>query len=103
MGEDVADRVGMIAMLANLPKHPESVPINVLVQVAGTPLAVLDKIAPLDVVRVIAVARIAMPASMVRLSAGRPEMSDETQVLCFIAGANSIFAGRKRLTTANPE
>jgi biotin synthase len=103
MGESVEDRIGMIAVLANLPKHPESVPINMLVQVAGTPLAQLEKIDPLDFVRMIAVARIAMPASMVRLSAGRQEMSDETQALCFLAGANSIFAGEKLLTTANPE
>jgi biotin synthase len=103
MGESVEDRIGMIAVLANLPKHPESVPINMLVQVAGTPLAQLEKIDPLDFVRMIAVARITMPASMVRLSAGRQEMSDETQALCFLAGANSIFAGEKLLTTANPE
>ena len=103
MGESVEDRVGMIAVLANLPKHPESVPINMVVQVAGTPLARLEKIDPLDFVRMIAVARIAMPASTVRLSAGRQEMSDETQALCFLAGVNSIFAGEKLLTTANPE
>jgi len=103
MGESVEDRIGMIAVLANLPKHPESVPINMLVQVSGTPLAKLEKIDPLDFVRMIAVARVAMPASMVRLSAGRQEMSDETQALCFLAGANSIFAGEKLLTTANPE
>ncbi len=103
MGEAVTDRAQMIAMLANLPVHPESVPINMLVQVAGTPLATLGKLDPFDFVRMIAVTRIAMPASMVRLSAGRQDMSDETQALCFLAGANSIFAGEKLLTTANPE
>ena len=103
MGENLADRVGMIATLASLPQHPESVPINMLVQVEGTPLA--DKVAPLDpldFVRTIAVARICMPASMVRLSAGREDMSEETQALCFLAGANSIFYGPKLLTTPNP-
>ena len=103
MGEDIEDRVGLIEMLATLPVHPESVPINMLVQVAGTPLAGTRKLDPIDFVRMIAVARIAMPASMVRLSAGRQEMSDETQALCFLAGANSIFSGDKLLTTANPE
>jgi biotin synthase len=103
MGESLEDRVGLIEMLATLPAHPESVPINMLVQVAGTPLAGTRKLDPLDFVRMIAVARIAMPASMVRLSAGRQEMSDETQALCFLAGANSIFSGEKLLTTANPE
>jgi biotin synthase len=103
MGESLEDRVGLIAMLATLPVHPESVPINMLVQVEGTPLAGARKLDPIDFVRMIAVARIAMPASMVRLSAGRQEMSDETQALCFLAGANSIFSGEKLLTTANPE
>ncbi|HUC67220.1 MAG TPA: biotin synthase BioB [Stellaceae bacterium] len=103
MGESLEDRVGLISMLATLPVHPESVPINMLVQVAGTPLAGARKPDPIDFVRMIAVARIAMPASMVRLSAGRQEMSDETQALCFLAGANSIFSGEKLLTTANPE
>jgi biotin synthase len=103
MGETVADRAGMIAVLATLPVHPESVPINMLVQVAGTPLAALGKLDPIDFVRAIAVTRIAMPASIVRLSVGRQEMSDETQALCFLAGANSIFVGEKLLTTANPE
>ena len=102
MGEDVEDRVGMIATLANLPVHPESVPINLLVQVAGTPLATGRTLDPIDFVRTIAVARIAMPKSVVRLSAGREDMSDETQALCFLAGANSIFYGPKLLTTANP-
>src|SRR5499433_3403100 len=103
MGEDVEDRVGMIATLANLPVHPESVPINLLVQVAGTPLATGRRLDPIDFVRTIAVARITMPKSVVRLSAGREDMSDETQALCFVAGANSIFYGPKLLTTPNPE
>jgi biotin synthase len=103
MGEARADRVGMIATLASLPAHPESVPINMLVQVAGTPLADGGKLDPIEFVRTIAVARIAMPASVVRLSAGREEMSEETQALCFLAGANSIFYGPKLLTTPNPE
>src|SRR5690242_2452977 len=103
MGEGREDRVGMIATLATLPVHPESVPINMLVQVAGTPLATGKALDPIEFVRTIAVARITMPTSMVRLSAGRQEMSDETQTLCFLAGANSIFSGEKLLTTANPE
>jgi biotin synthase len=103
MGETLDDRIGMIATLARLPVHPESVPINMLVQVAGTPLAGRPKLDPLDFVRTIAVARIAMPASVVRLSAGREDMSEETQALCFLAGANSIFYGPKLLTTPNPE
>jgi biotin synthase len=102
MGEDLEDRVGMIATLASLPQHPESVPINMLVQVEGTPLATGQTIDPLDFVRTIAVARITMPKSMVRLSAGREGMSDETQALCLLAGANSIFYGPKLLTTPNP-
>lgn len=102
MGEGLEDRVGMIATLAGLPVHPESVPINMLVQVEGTPLAVGNKLEPLDFVRTIAVARITMPASVVRLSAGREDMSEETQALCFLAGANSIFYGPKLLTTPNP-
>ena len=103
MGERLDDRVGMIATLANLPVHPESVPINMLVQVEGTPLSHVRKLDPIDFVRTIAVARITMPASMVRLSAGREDMSEETQALCFLAGANSIFYGPKLLTTPNPE
>jgi biotin synthase len=103
MGESIEDRIGMIATLANLPAHPESVPINMLVQVEGTPLAGVRKLDPLDFVRTIAVARITMPASMVRLSAGREDMSEETQALCFLAGANSIFCGPKLLTTPNPD
>jgi biotin synthase len=102
MGESLEDRVGMIATLASLPVHPESVPINMLVRVEGTPLAHSKTLDPLDFVRAIAVARITMPASMVRLSAGREDMSEETQALCFIAGANSIFYGPKLLTTPNP-
>ena len=103
MGESVSDRAEMLQVLANMPKHPESVPINLLVQVEGTPLADIDSIDPFDMVRVIAVARILMPASYVRLSAGRTEMNDEFQALCFLAGANSIFYGEKFLTTSNPE
>src|SRR5450755_4046856 len=102
MGEGLEDRVGMIATLAGLPVHPESVPINMLVQVEGTPLSATAKLDPLDFVRTIAVARITMPASVVRLSAGREDMSEETQALCFLAGANSIFYGPKLLTTPNP-
>ena len=104
MGESAEDRVGMIATLANLPVHPESVPINMLVAVEGTPLArgQRGKLDPIELVRTIAVARITMPESVVRLSAGREDMSDESQALCFLAGANSIFYGPKLLTTANP-
>ena len=102
MGEGLEDRVGMIATLASLPVHPESVPINMLVRVEGTPLARAQTLDPLDFVRTIAVTRICMPASVVRLSAGREDMSEETQALCFLAGANSIFYGPKLLTTPNP-
>jgi biotin synthase len=102
MGEGANDRAGLIATLASLPVHPESVPINMLVQVEGTPLAGERKLDPLEFVRTIAVARIAMPKSVVRLSAGREDMSEETQALCFLAGANSIFYGPKLLTTPNP-
>jgi biotin synthase len=105
MGESAEDRIGMIATLAGLPEHPESVPINMLVEVEGTPLARGrdgGKLDPIEFVRTIAVARITMPESVVRLSAGREDMSDETQALCFLAGANSIFCGPKLLTTANP-
>ena len=102
MGEGLEDRVGMIATLAALPVHPESVPINMLVKVEGTPLDHVAPLDPLDFVRTIAVARITMPGSMVRLSAGREDMSEETQALCFLAGANSIFYGPKLLTTPNP-
>ena len=103
MGENAEDRVGMITTLANLPAHPESVPINLLVKVEGTPLASADALDPIDFVRTIAVARITMPKSVVRLSAGREDMREETQALCFLAGANSIFYGPKLLTTPNPE
>ena len=102
MGEGLEGRVGMIATLASLAEHPESVPINMLVQVEGTPLAGQAPLDALDFVRTIAVARICMPASVVRLSAGREDMSEETQALCFLAGANSIFYGPKLLTTPNP-
>jgi biotin synthase len=103
MGETRTDRVGMIAALACLPVHPESVPINMLVRVAGTPLGDEPMLDPLEFVRTIAVARITMPRAVVRLSAGREDMSEETQALCFLAGANSIFYGPKLLTTPNPE
>jgi biotin synthase len=103
MGEAESDRAGMIHALATLPSHPESVPINALVQVKGTRLGESAPIDGIDFVRMIAVARITMPKSFVRLSAGRGEMSDETQALCFLAGANSIFYGDKLLTTPNPE
>ncbi|MGM0481225.1 MAG: biotin synthase BioB [Pseudomonadota bacterium] len=103
MGETLTDRASLLVQLANLPKHPESVPINMLVKVEGTPFAELDDMDPFDFVRTVAVARILMPASHVRLSAGREDMSDELQALCFLAGANSIFYGEKLLTTANPQ
>ena len=103
MGESRAQRAGLLQALANLPAHPDSVPINRLVQVEGTPLAGTAPLDPFEFVRTIAVARIMMPASMVRLSAGRAEMSDELQAMCFVAGANSIFHGEKLLTTGNPD
>jgi len=103
MGEAREDRAELLRTLANLPQHPESVPVNNLVQVAGTPLAGTGAIDPLEFVRTLAVARLLMPASYVRLSAGRTEMSDELQALCFLAGANSIFYGEKLLTTGNPQ
>jgi biotin synthase len=102
MGENAADRVGLIHALATLPVHPESVPINALVQIEGTPQALAQPLDPIEFVRVIAVSRITMPKSVVRLTAGREEMSDETQALCFLAGANSIFTGAKLLNTPNP-
>ena len=102
MGETREDRVGMIVALATLPVHPESVPINMLVQVEGTPLATGQAFDAIEFVRTVAAARITMPASVVRLSAGREDMSEETQALCFVAGANSIFYGPKLLTTPNP-
>jgi biotin synthase len=101
LGEDEADRAGLIATLASLPRPPESVPINALVRVEGTPLAHAQPVDPIDFVRVIAAARITMPTSFVRLSAGREAMTDEMHALCFLAGANSIFCGPKLLTTAN--
>ena len=103
MGEQEEDRVSLLQQLANLPQHPESVPINMLVQVEGTPLNGVEQLDPLEFVRTIAVARILMPESVVRLSAGRTEMSDEMQALCYFAGANSIFYGDKLLTTSNPD
>jgi biotin synthase len=103
LGESTADRAALLHTLATLPAHPESVPINQLVAVPGTPLGDAPPVDPLDFVRVIAVARILMPASRIRLSAGRTDMSDELQALCFLAGANSIFYGERLLTTPNPE
>ena len=103
LGESRVQRAGLIAQLASLNPAPESVPINMLVQVEGTPLAGTEALDPLEFVRTIAVARITMPASYVRLSAGRQEMSESTQALCFLAGANSIFYGEKLLTTGNPD
>ena len=103
MGETRRDRARMLQELVNQPRHPESVPINLLVQVEGTPLFGVDALDPLEFVRTIAVARILMPESRVRLSAGRTEMSDELQSLCFLAGANSMFYGERLLTTDNPE
>jgi biotin synthase len=103
MGEEAQDRAELLHTLATLPAHPESVPINQLVRVPGTPLADVAGIDPFDFVRMIAVARILMPRAHVRLSAGRGEMSDELQALCFLAGANSIFYGEKLLTTGNPD
>ena len=103
MGETREQRAGLLQALANLPAHPDSVPINRLVQVPGTPLHGTVDLDPFEFVRTVAVARIAMPQSMVRLSAGRESMSDELQALCFTAGANSIFHGEKLLTTGNPD
>ncbi|MBD9356938.1 biotin synthase BioB [Methylomonas albis] len=102
MGESTVDRAKLLLQLANMPKHPESVPINMLVQVEGTPLHGVEALDPIVFVRTIAVARILMPQSRVRLSAGRKAMGDEMQALCFLAGANSIFYGDKLLTTDNP-
>jgi biotin synthase len=103
MGEEVADRAGLLQQLANMPEHPESVPINMLVKVEGTPLADEADLDPFDFIRTIAVARILMPQSHVRLSAGREQMNEQTQAMAFLAGANSIFYGEKLLTTPNPE
>ncbi len=102
MGETESDRFGLLHQLATLPQHPESVPINMLVRVAGTPLADAPPLSPLEMVRAIATARILMPASRVRLAAGRKQLSPEAVTLCFVAGANSIFVGEKLLTTPNP-
>ena len=102
MGEGRKDRIGLLRELANQPQHPESVPINMLVKVEGTPLENTDNLDPIEFVRSVAIARIMMPKSYVRLSAGREEMSDEMQALCFFAGANSVFYGEKLLTTPNP-
>lgn len=103
MGETRTDRAGMLVTLANLPEHPQSVPVNQLVRVQGTPLAEGEGVDSFEFIRTIAVARILMPAAQVRLSAGREQMSDETQALAFMAGANSIFYGEKLLTTGNPD
>jgi biotin synthase len=103
MGEETADRIGLLHTLATLPAHPDSVPINQLVKVSGTPLDGQGPLDALEFVRAIAVARILMPRAYVRLSAGRSEMSDELQALCFAAGANSVFYGEKLLTTGNPD
>lgn len=103
MGETLRDRAAMLVELANLPEHPQSVPINMLVKVAGTPLADSADVDPFDFIRILAVARIMMPQSHVRLSAGREQMNDEMQALAFLAGANSIFYGERLLTTTNPD
>ncbi|HEY8022358.1 MAG TPA: biotin synthase BioB, partial [Thermoanaerobaculia bacterium] len=102
MGEKVADRIAMLGVLARLDPHPESVPINALVAVEGTPLAERPPVDEIELVRLIAAARLVLPESRVRLSAGRTEMSASTQALCFLAGANSIFTGERLLTTPNP-
>ena len=103
MGEKEDDRIGMLHTLATLPEHPESVPVNALVPVEGTPLEDQPRVSVWEMVRMIATARIIMPRAMVRLSAGRVRMTLEEQALCFLAGANSIFAGDKLLTTPNPQ
>jgi len=103
MGEAQKDRAGLLLTLANMPNHPESVPINMLVKVEGTPLDDVETANPIEFIRTIAAARIMMPKSYIRLSAGRNSMSDETQALCYLAGANSIFYGEKLLTTDNPQ
>lgn len=102
MGESASDRAGLFVELANLPTHPESVPVNMLVKVKGTPLEAVDDVDPFDFIRLIAIARIMMPLSAVRLSAGREDMNEQMQTLCFMAGANSVFYGCKLLTTPNP-
>jgi len=103
MGESVEDRCELLRTLAAQDPHPESVPVNMLVRVRGTPLAEAPPVGTLDMVRMIATARILMPRAMVRLSAGRQQMSEEAQLLCMMAGANSVFFGEKLLTTGNPE
>ncbi|HIF64967.1 MAG TPA: biotin synthase BioB [Deltaproteobacteria bacterium] len=103
MGESINDRCAMLVELANLPRHPESVPVNALVPVEGTPLGDREPVEALELVRMVACARVMMPASVVRLSAGRSRLSEEAQLLCFMAGANSIFFGEKLLTTGNPD
>lgn len=103
MGEKREDRAKMLIVLANMPTHPQSVPINMLVKVAGTPMDKIEELDQFEFIRTIAVARIMMPKSVVRLSAGRENMNEQTQALCFLAGANSIFYGEKLLTTSNPE
>jgi biotin synthase len=103
LGEENIDRIDMLLTLANLPAHPESVPINMLVPIPGTPLGHVPKLDPIEFVRTIATARVLMPRSFVRLSAGRGDMSEEMQALCFFAGANSVFVGDKLLTTENTE
>ena len=103
MGENQNDRAGLLLTLANMSTHPESVPINMLVKVEGTPLGDAETVEPIEFIRIIAAARIMMPESYIRLSAGRNDMSDETQALCYLAGANSIFYGEKLLTTDNPQ
>jgi biotin synthase len=103
LGESRDDRVGLLMQLANLPEHPESVPVNMLVKIPGTPLGDVEDLDAFEFIRMIAVARILMPNSHVRLSAGREKMNEQMQALCFFAGANSIFYGEKLLTTPNPE
>lgn len=103
MGENQNDRAGLLLTLANMSAHPESVPINMLVKVEGTPLYDAEAVDPIEFIRIIAAARVMMPESYIRLSAGRNDMSDETQALCYLAGANSIFYGEKLLTTDNPQ
>jgi biotin synthase len=102
MGESRKDRAGLLLQLANLPQHPESVPINMLIQIKGTPLHGIEKLEPFEFIRTIAIARIMMPKTFVRLSAGREDMNEQTQALCFFAGANSIFYGETLLTAKNP-
>lgn len=103
MGEEAGDRIDMLVTLANLPEHPDSVPINMLIPIANTPLGQVEQLEPIEFVRTIALARILMPHSYVRLSAGRKDMSDEMQALCYFAGANSVFMGDRLLTADNPE